>query len=102
MAVDSGLDVKQFVKKNTEGYLESVVRRKRLDRVQRIADLIEDGDCILTHCNVSGELAMAAYLLQESQEGYSLFRHGNAAVFSRGQVNVLGASANGRKCHIDR
>ncbi|MCD4781371.1 MAG: hypothetical protein K8S27_12610 [Candidatus Omnitrophica bacterium] len=72
MAIDSGLDVKQFVRKNTQGYLESV-RYKRLDRVQRIADLIEDGDCILTHCNVSGELAMAAHLCKKNKKDIHFF-----------------------------
>ena len=72
MAIDSGLDIKSFVKKNTEGYLESVYH-KRLDRVRRIADLIQDGDSILTHCNVSGELAMAAYLCKKEKKDVHFF-----------------------------
>ena len=38
------------------------IRARRLQRVQEIADAMKDRDSILTHCNVSGELAMAASL----------------------------------------
>ncbi len=72
MAIDSGLDIKTFVKKNTEGYLESI-RAKRLGRVQHIAEVIQDGDCILTHCNVSGELAMAANICLKEKKDIHVF-----------------------------
>jgi len=72
MAIDSGLDIKSFVKRNAEGYLQSV-REKRLGRIRRIAALIEDGDCILTHCNVSGELAMAAAICKKDTKDVHFF-----------------------------
>ena len=58
-ALAEGKDVAAVVGKNIEGYLQGI-RYRRLERVQKIAALFEDGDRVLTHCNVSGELAMAA------------------------------------------
>jgi len=60
-AVKNGEDIISFVKRNIAGYMDAI-RERRLDRVRRIADIIRDGDKVLTHCNVSGELAMAAWL----------------------------------------
>ena len=56
-----GADVRLAVAKTVRGFL-SGIRARRLQRVQKIADVMKDQDCILTHCNVSGELAMAASL----------------------------------------
>ncbi len=72
MAIDSNLDICSFVQKNTEGYLETV-RARRLGRVQAIAEVIRDGDSILTHCNVSGELAMAAALCRKDKKDIRIF-----------------------------
>ncbi len=72
MAIDSGLDVRTFVKKNTEGYLEGI-RFKRLARVEQIAEIIQNGDSILTHCNVSGELAMAAAICKQQKKEVHFF-----------------------------
>ncbi len=55
----SGGDVKETVIKTVQGFLAGI-RARRLQRVQEIADVIKDGEGVLTHCNVSGELAMAA------------------------------------------
>ena len=35
------------------GFLD-VLKNKRIQQAQEAADLVVDGDCILTHCNVSG------------------------------------------------
>ena len=64
------MDGASFVRKNILGYLEGI-RGRRLERVQKIADLIEDEDIILTHCNVSGELAMATAIAK--QQGKRLY-----------------------------
>ena len=72
MAIDSGVDVKPFVKRNIEGYL-GTIRARRLARVEKIAEVIEDGDCILTHCNVSGELAMAACICKRQKKDIHIF-----------------------------
>ena len=60
-AAHENADVCKAVVRTVEGFLESI-RHRRLERVRRIAAHIADGDHILTHCNVSGELAMAAFL----------------------------------------
>lgn len=56
-----GLDVKTTVGKTVNGFLAGI-RGRRLERVAHLAKCFENGDIILTHCNVSGELAMAASL----------------------------------------
>jgi len=55
----NGVDPRLAVAKTVQGFLAGI-RARRLQRVQEIADTMKDQDCILTHCNVSGELAMAA------------------------------------------
>ncbi|MBI3314704.1 MAG: hypothetical protein HYZ86_02005 [Candidatus Omnitrophica bacterium] len=57
----NGADVRTAVTKTVEGFLAGI-RGRRLERVRQIAESMKDGDRILTHCNVSGELAMAASL----------------------------------------
>lgn len=56
-----GEDVRVTVAKTVQGFLMDI-RARRLQRVQEIADELKDQDSVLTHCNVSGELAMAASL----------------------------------------
>jgi methylthioribose-1-phosphate isomerase len=60
-AQSEGKDVRIAVTKTIEGFLAGI-RGRRLQRVNEIADVLKDGDSVLTHCNVSGELAMAASL----------------------------------------
>ena len=57
----NGADIKIAVTKTVQGFLAGI-RARRLQRVQEIADAMNDKDSVLTHCNVSGELAMAASL----------------------------------------
>jgi len=71
-AVKDKKDVVSFVQKNVLGYLEGI-RMKRLERVQKIAGIIKNGDSILTHCNVSGELAMAASLCRKQKKEVHIF-----------------------------
>jgi len=65
-------DARVFVEKNIQGYLKGI-RYKRLERVQKIADIIKDGDSVLTHCNVSGELAMAAHICKQQDKNVHFF-----------------------------
>ncbi len=58
-AATNGGDVRSTVVKTVGGFLAGI-RGRRLERVAQIAANMKDGDVILTHCNVSGELAMAA------------------------------------------
>lgn len=71
-AIDKKVDIRVFVTKNIEGYLAGI-RARRLERVRKIAALIKNGDSILTHCNVSGELAMAAHLCQQQNKRAHFF-----------------------------
>jgi methylthioribose-1-phosphate isomerase len=57
----NGADVSMVVTKTVQGFLAGI-RARRLQRVREIADTLNDKDSVLTHCNVSGELAMAASL----------------------------------------
>ncbi len=57
----NGADVSVAVTKTVQGFLAGI-RARRLQRIQEISDVMKDQDRILTHCNVSGELAMAASL----------------------------------------
>ncbi len=71
-ALDAKLDVRAAVEKNVNGYLQGI-RFRRLERVQKIAANIKDGDSVLTHCNVSGELAMAASLCREQKKDVQFY-----------------------------
>lgn len=71
-AVETGQDVNSTVKRNVQGYLKGI-RARRLARVRALADLIKDGDSILTLCNVSGELAMAAAICQDEGKKVQYF-----------------------------
>lgn len=66
------LNVVEYVNKNVQGYMMGI-RARRLERVEKIAALIKDGDSILTHCNVSGELAMAAYICKQQKKEIHFF-----------------------------
>ncbi len=50
--------IKEVVLKTVEGF-QAGIRQRRLTRVKQLSEALLDGDTILTHCNVSGELAMA-------------------------------------------
>lgn len=67
---------KEAIKTNLTGniqrYLEGI-RQRRLQRIEKIAALIQDGQRVLTHCNVSGELAMAAQICQEQNKRVCFF-----------------------------
>jgi methylthioribose-1-phosphate isomerase len=71
-ALEDGQDIHLVVPKRINGYLEGI-RARRLERIRRIADILKDGDSILTHCNVSGELAMAAYIAQQQKKHNHFF-----------------------------
>lgn len=71
-ALAQGMDVRAFVEKNIMGYL-SGIRARRLGRVKEIANSINNGDRVLTHCNVSGELAMAAELCKQQNKEVKFF-----------------------------
>jgi len=71
-ALKKETDLREYVSRNIFGYLGNI-KAKRLERVGRIAKLIKNGDSILTHCNVSGELAMAAYICRQEKKKTHFF-----------------------------
>ena len=71
-AIEQNIDIRTFVPKRINGYLEGI-RVRRLERVRKIAEVLKDGDSVLTHCNVSGELAMAARLAKQQSKRVHFF-----------------------------
>lgn len=71
-AVEKKQNLREFVARNIEGYLKGI-RYRRLERVNRIAGLMQNGDSILTHCNVSGELAMASHIALNQKKDLHFF-----------------------------
>ena len=65
-------DLRGYVEQHLLGYLAGI-RSRRLDRVVRISKVIKNGDSVLTHCNVSGELAMAAYLCKQQRKDVQFY-----------------------------
>ena len=43
-----------------EGFMEKGIRRQRYMRAEEASKLIRDGDAVLTHCHVSGEMSLIA------------------------------------------
>ncbi|MDP8264852.1 MAG: S-methyl-5-thioribose-1-phosphate isomerase [Candidatus Aceula lacicola] len=65
-------DLRLSLQKSIEGFLFGI-RGRRLERVQKLADTIKKHKVILTHCNVSGELAMAAQICKSAGKNISFF-----------------------------
>lgn len=55
-----------------EGMLEGI-RRQRYRRTEEAAALLKDGDCILTHCHVSGEMALIGEFCRSQKKKVSFF-----------------------------
>ena len=49
------------------------IKTMRLNRARMAAELFEDGDTILTHCNTSGELLLTARFCRTQTKGLSFF-----------------------------
>lgn len=67
-----GADVKVAVQKTVDGFLHGI-RQRRLERVKQLAVSLSNGDHILTHCNVSGELAMACAIAKAEGKKIHVF-----------------------------
>ena len=70
--IQKNIELRPFLEKNIQGYLMGI-RQRRLQRVNEIAELLRDGDRVLTHCNVSGELAMASQIAREQRKFVQFF-----------------------------
>lgn len=49
------------------------IQSRRIARCQKAADLIKDGDTVLTHCNVSGEMVIIGELCRKQGKRVSFF-----------------------------
>lgn len=65
-------DLAESLSQNINGFLMGI-RARRLQRVEQIAAVIQDKETILTHCNVSGELAMAARICKAQRKTVRFF-----------------------------
>ncbi len=65
-------DVKEAVLKTVEGF-QYGIRQRRMTRVKQLSENLQDGDIVLTHCNVSGELAMACAIAQAAGKKIQVF-----------------------------
>jgi len=71
-AQKGNLDLRVYLNRNIEGFLLGI-RGRRLERVEKLADTIKKYKNILTHCNVSGELAMAAQICKAQGKDIGFF-----------------------------
>ena len=56
-AEEEGKDITSCLETNILGFLDKL-RMIRLKRAEYASSLLEDGDALLTHCNVSGEMVL--------------------------------------------
>ena len=79
--------IADFLKKNIHGFL-SGIRARRLQRVRDIAAIIRDGQTVLTHCNVSGELAMAADICRRQKKKVKFYATETRPYFQGAKLTV--------------
>jgi len=60
------------LEKSIFGFLE-MLKAKRIQQAQDTADLLKDGDVILTHCNVSGLMPLIAQFAKEQGKEISFY-----------------------------
>lgn len=60
------------VARNIHGFLK-VLKAKRISQAQDLSRLIKSGDSILTHCNVSGSLVLAAEFCRQQKKKVKFF-----------------------------
>lgn len=62
-------DFKAFM----ENFLEKGIRKQRYGRSQEAASLLKDGDGVLTHCHVSGEMGLIAEFCRQAGKKVRFF-----------------------------
>ncbi len=70
------------------------IKTMRLNRARMAAELFEDGDTILTHCNTSGELLLTARFCRTQTKGLSFFATETRPYF-QGRLTAWELSADG-------
>ncbi len=60
------------LEKSILGFLE-MLKAKRIEQARQASELVDDGDVILTHCNVSGLMPLIAEFAKEQKKKISFF-----------------------------
>jgi methylthioribose-1-phosphate isomerase len=60
------------LEKAISGFLEAL-KSKRIEQAETASKLVNDGDCILTHCNVSGSMPLIAQICKRNNKRVSFF-----------------------------
>ncbi len=94
-AVKEKADIYSYLENHIFGFINGI-RYRRLERVTRIANLIQHGDSVLTHCNVSGELAMAAAMCRKENKKVRFYAtetrpYFQGAKLTAWELNLVGA-----------
>jgi methylthioribose-1-phosphate isomerase len=67
----AGSSAGEWVTERARGFVGQIVQA-RLSRAKRTASILPDSACVLTHCNISGELVAVAQLSREMGKGISV------------------------------
>jgi len=70
--LENNVPLQAVLPKKIEGFLLGI-RGRRLERVQKLADALMRHNNVLTHCNVSGELAMASAICKAKGKEVNFF-----------------------------
>lgn len=95
-AVSEKANLRQVLIKNINSYMMGI-RDRRLERVQKMAALLKTGDSVLTHCNVSGELAMAAKIARDEGRTVQFFATETRPYFQGSRLTAWELSEMGVK-----
>lgn len=66
-------DFKSEFIKTVLGFLEGGIRQSRYRRAQEAASLLKDGDTVLTHCHVSGEMSLIGEFCRQAGKNIKFF-----------------------------
>lgn len=94
-ALKEKADFHVYMENHIFGFINGI-RYRRMERVGKIANLIQNGDSVLTHCNVSGELAMAAALCRKENKKVRFYAtetrpYFQGAKLTAWELNLVGA-----------
>ena len=59
--------------KTIDGFLEKGIRLQRYQRAQEASKLLKDGDAVLTHCHVSGEMSLIGEFCRDAGKRIKFF-----------------------------
>lgn len=80
--------------KAMEGLLAGI-RQQRLGRAQEAASLIKDGAAVLTHCHVSGEMAMVGAICRQDKKSVKFYATETRPYFQGARLTAWELSSQG-------